>query len=283
MSYFSLSVENYRGEMLQLTGNPSYNVTRIDGLNPPAATINTTAHASFDGSTFNSSRVEKRNIVIELMIEGDAEKNRIALYRYFKTKKSVKVHFKNGRRDVYIEGYVETFEIGFFEMKENAQISIICPRPFFIDEQITSVSFGAVVPLFEFPFSIETPIPFSELDFDTEINVENQGDVETGIVIRFWAMGQMTNPTLYRTDTGQMLKVNVAMELGDVVEVSTISGEKRVTLISGGVETNALNLLDADSSWITLEAGDNTFQTGADTYPENLACTFTYSNLYEGA
>lgn len=283
MSYFSLSVENYRGETLQLTGNPAYQVTRIDGLNPPAAAINTSAHASFDGSTFNSSHVENRNIVIELVIEGDAEKNRIELYRYFKTKKAVKIHFRNGSRDVYTEGYVETFDVGYYEQKENVQVSIICPRPYFIAEQFTSVSFGAVRPLFEFPFSIETPIPFSELDFDSEINVENTGDVETGIVIRFWAMGEMTNPTLYRTDTGQMIKVLVAMELGDVVEVSTISGEKRVTLISDGVETNALNLLDAASSWITLEPGDNTFQTGADTYPENLACTFEYSNLYEGA
>lgn len=282
MGYFSMSIVNSRDEELRLTGNPNYTVTRIDGLNPPNANINTSPHATFDGSTFNSSRVETRNIVIEFAIEGDAEANRIALYRYIKTKKPLTFRFQNGRRSVYIEGYVETFEVGFFDEKQVAQVSLICPRPYFIDDEFAQSTFSSVIALFEFPFSIETPIPFSELDFEAETNVVNGGDVDTGMLIRFWATGNVVNPTLYNTDRGEYLRVNLSMSRGDLIEVNTVSGEKSITLTSSGVTTNALNYLDAGSTWLTLESGDNTFSTGADEHPENLACTLWYSNLYEG-
>lgn len=282
MGYFSLSIVNSRGEELRLTDNPKYTVTRIDGLNPPSANINTSPHATFDGSTFNSSRVESRNIVIQFAIEGDAEANRIALYRFIKTKKPLTFRFRNGRRNVYIEGYVESFEIGFFDEKEIAQVSLICPRPYFIDSEFEQSTFSSVIPLFEFPFSIEVPIPFSELNFDAETNVVNEGDVDTGMLIRFWATGEVVNPTLYNTDKGEFLRINVSMERGDLIEINTVNGEKSITMTSEGETTNALNYLDAGSKWLILESGDNTFSTGADEHPENLACTLWYSNLYEG-
>ena len=53
---FEFSVQNDKGEILELTENPNYNVTQITGLTPAGCTINTAAVAGMDGETFNSAQ-----------------------------------------------------------------------------------------------------------------------------------------------------------------------------------------------------------------------------------
>ena len=92
---YSLKVENNRGNTLELTNNLNYTVYKIEGLNPPQATINRSANTTSDGSKINSVRLENRNIVIYTTIERDVEANRINLYKYFPVKKSIKLYFSN--------------------------------------------------------------------------------------------------------------------------------------------------------------------------------------------
>ena len=128
----SLKIENHKGELLSLTQNPAYTITSVTGLNPAAANINTVDAALLDGATYNSSQVGMRNIVVNFAIENPAETNRIELYQYIKPKKPCTVYVENGSRDVFISGYVETLDIDLFDNKQTAQISIICPQPFFL-------------------------------------------------------------------------------------------------------------------------------------------------------
>ena len=78
---YTFKIENEYGNMLELTHNPNYTITSIEGLNPAKANINTSVVASFDGSRFNSSRLNERNLVINVVIEKDIEQNRINLYK----------------------------------------------------------------------------------------------------------------------------------------------------------------------------------------------------------
>jgi hypothetical protein len=122
---FSLSVKNEYGDVLTLTGNPDYDVLSVSGLNPAPAEINTTPVSGIDGTRYNSARVEQRNIVIRLNINGDIEDRRIELYKYFRVKHTIRIYYKNEHVDVYIDGYVETFENDFFTILQQPQISII--------------------------------------------------------------------------------------------------------------------------------------------------------------
>ena len=64
---FTLIIKNYKGESYELTHNyERYYVKSITGLTPPSAVINTSVSGSYDGSFYNSSRLEQRNIVITL-------------------------------------------------------------------------------------------------------------------------------------------------------------------------------------------------------------------------
>lgn len=280
---YELTIENHKGERLTLTQNPNYSVVNIDGLNPPKADINTSVNANFDGASFKSSRVNSRNIVVDLYIEGNTEANRIALYNYIRVKRAVTVYYKNGRRDVYIRGYVEALVCGLFDKKEKAQISIICPRPYFRDTMGGSVEVSNIEPLFEFPFDIDVDgIEFSRMETDTETVVTNNGDIETGFVATLSAFGAVTNPTLYNTDTGEYLRFILSLDEGDTLTVSTVKGAKTVTLTHDGTTTNAINYMDAGSTWLQLETGDNVLLYTADTLPENATCSIVFDELYEG-
>lgn len=280
--YF-LAIENHKGERFNLTQNPKYSVTSIEGLTPPQANINTAINANFDGSVFRSSRLTDRNIVITLAIEGDAEANRIELYRYIKAKKQCTIYYRNGRRDVSIIGYVESLNVGIFEQKEIAQVSILCPKPYFVDVVNTILDMSAISSGFEFPFSIDSEgIEFSTLAVGTESIVQNLGNVETGAVIVFHATGIASNPVIYNLDTAEFFKVNIDMSAGDLLVISTIKGEKTVTAILSGIEWNYINSMVQGSSWIQFESGANTMLYNADSHPENLECMISFNNLYEG-
>ena len=56
---FKFSVQNDKGEVLELTDSPNYNVVKITGLTPAGCTINTAAVTGMDGEELNSIRLRK--------------------------------------------------------------------------------------------------------------------------------------------------------------------------------------------------------------------------------
>lgn len=281
---YTLVVENEKGQQLELTQSNQYDVVQVTGLNPPVAAINTVNVAGFDGSRFNSSRIEQRNIVITLNIKFPIEENRLRLYEYFKVKRYIKVYYKNEHRDVYVEGYVETFENDLFGMLQQPQISIICPDPFWKSVEPVTVDFSTKIALFEFPFSI----PSEGIEFSRIQNIAttylNIGDVETGAIITFRSTAdQVLNPKFYNRTTSKFFGLDLQLDQGDVVVINTQRGHKSVTLTKRGqVTTNAISHRTVGSSWITFEPGENEISYSADEGESDLVVTVTSVQKYEG-
>jgi len=280
---YTLKVENDRGDTLELTNNRNYTVYKIDGLTPPKATINSSVNTTMDGSSINSVRLENRNIVIYMTVEGDVEANRLNLYKYFPVKKTVKIYFSNDSRDVFIEGAVELIECNPFANKQVAQISIICPKPYFKDVDYLVTTFGDVSSLFQFPFSIsKAGVEISAITTNQRKSIVNIGDIETGVIIKLFATGTVVNPVIYDVLKRTHLKLNFTMLASDTLVINTNVGEKSIGLIRDGVTYNALGNMAQDSSWFVLESGDNVFTYDADSGNSNLQLTFTTAVLYSG-
>lgn len=279
---YKLSVQNKYGQILNLTNNTAYTVESIDGISPPDATINTTKNANSDGSSFNSASVNERQIVITLAINQPAEDNRINLYKFFKSKYPVRIFYQNESRDVYIDGFCQSIPVGFFQKKQKAVITILCPAPFFSSVQSEATNFSNVQALFEFPFTISEPIPFSEIISDMEKTIVNNGDVETGGEIFLKASGPLTNPAIYDTGKNVFFKLILSMAEGDEVYINTRKGQKTVLFTHEGVTTNIIGNLVQGSSWFVFEPGDNLFMITALTNPENLKAYCIIADKYEG-
>lgn len=280
---YELKVRNDKGEVTNLSTSPKYSVYKITGLQPPAVSINSSSNATTDGSSINSVRVGTRNIVIYMTLGGDVEESRLGLYKIFPLKKSITLYFKNGKRDVYIEGRVEVIECDQFTKKQIAQISILCPQPYFKAAEDLVSYFSDISALFSFPFSLAAEgVELSSITRNVRKSIINTGDIESGLIIDLYAVGEVLNPVIYDVFQRTHIKLKFAMIAGDRIVINTNAGAKSITLIRGGVESNIMGYMLPDSAWLTLGAGDNVFTYDADNGKGSLQLTFTASILYGG-
>lgn len=279
---YTLIAQNKYGQQIELTHNEAYVIESIEGIDPPEAVINVVKNANADGSVFNSAYVNERQIIITLAINGPAEDNRINLYKYFKNKYPTRLYYKNGARDVYIDGYCKNIQISFFNLKQIAQIIIICPDPFFKNSDNELINFSSIDPLFEFPFEIEEPIAFSEILAEVQKNIINKGDVDAGMKLVINITGSVTNPIIYNSETNQYFKLNASFISGDEIVIDTEFMKKSATLTRNGAITSLVNVIQSGSTWMQLLPGDNLLTMSADSGSEYLSAYILVADLYEG-
>lgn len=264
---YSLTVENQIGNVLTLTQKENtYQIQQIEGLSPPNATINTTDIVGMDGGMFNSSKLEMREIVLYIKINGNAEKNRINLYTFFSPKMSVKLSYRNGERNVFIMGFVSSFVCDLFAEGEIAQISVLCPYPYWKDAQEIVDDISNVLGLFMFPFFINEnePIPFSEYTENRESVVYNYSLTETGLIIRAQFTGSVNSLEIRNTLTGEDFTINYPFIADDVLTINTNKGQKSVNLTRSGDSENVFPYIAQGSVFLQLHAGANPFMFAAD-------------------
>lgn len=110
--------------------------------------------------------------------------------------------------------------------------------------------------------------------------LENDGDYDTPVTIV--VSGPCTNPIVSNTTTGKAIKVNLTLIAGETLTIATAFGLKSITKTSGGVDTNAMQYLDAtDRDFFWLERGTNTI-TVADTSANVVVATVSWYNRYLG-
>lgn len=277
-----VKLENKYGEVLDLTNTTNYAV-KVTGLTPPAATINTTKVPTKDGVVFNSSSMDSRNIVLTIKPLQNIEHSRINLYKFIKSKQYIKLYFKNGIRDVYIDGYVEAVEGDLYENPQQLQVSIICPDPFFKDNKDMIVDFSNVTNAFEFPFTpIEEGVQISTLTIFEETNINNPSDDDCGAIFTLHANELVLEPIIYNRTTNEQFIIRYEMKDGDEIILNTKRGEKSLMLISEGVQTNIINCVGKGSKWLTLLSGDNVIAYTCAHGAEVLNISVTLNPIYEG-
>lgn len=274
-------------------------IKSMDGLGPTKANINTTDIATNDGSIFNSSRLDKRNITLNLeFFQTDTESIediRQKTYKYFPINQRVYITVETDNHTLETEGYIETNEPYIFSKNEGTNISIICPDPFFYSKNIVETVFSGVEPLFEFPFSNEsltTPLlEFGAIQNKTEQVIVYEGDGKVGISIYIHALGSVSNIKIANVKTREIMILNTdklatltgsSIKAGDNIVINTQKGNKNVTLIRDGVRTNILNCIEKGSQWFTLVKGDNIFAYTTDSGSSNLQFYITNKVAYDG-
>lgn len=285
---YTAKLENSRGNIITLTGNEAeYQVISIKGLNPPSAHLNTSTVSGMDGAMFNSSRLNTRNIVITMKINGDVEANRQKLETFCPTKERVRFYFSNNNRNVYVDGYVNSVECDLFTNDEMMQISIICPQPYFLDTSNTKVNGSSISSCFVFPFSIDVgyPIPISEIVMNNSIMLHNDSVNEIGMIIDIDVEADVNSILIRNTDTGESFTLSYDFEEGDHIAINTLKGQKSIILTRNGVRSNIFTAMQIGSVFFQLAAGDNYFSyivDGDASNNTNVDIIFTFYKMYRG-
>lgn len=130
-------------------------------------------------------------------------------------------------------------------------ISLTAHNPYWFDdensEEVTSWIGGCKFK-FKLPFKLKTR-------GDKTKNIYNDGDVETPLEIIF--KGPAVNPSIINLTTNEFIKVNRTLGSDDTLYITTDFNNKKVEIESNGVRTNAFNYIDLDSTFFSLDIGDN--------------------------
>ena len=308
----SITVINQLGDSVTLSLSEPWDtgliITGIDGLGPPKANISSTDLAMGDGAVFNSSRIEKRNIVFHfrltevmgedgISVEKSIEDVRIDTYRYFQLKQKHRLIFETDTRFVEIEGYVESNEPDIFNKEETANVSIICPNPFFFAKSATCILNG-VNEAFEFPFSNESLtedlLVMGEYSENVGEGIPYHGDVDSGVVMTIAAHGpcsgirvvNMLSKERFVIDTSKIGQIfgdgNNDVIAGDVLTFSSMPGAKTARLRRNSKEVTILPTISRTGQWLHLVNGNNVFYYRCESGESNIQIEIVGYLLFAG-
>lgn len=285
----AMTITNSRGDSITF----GHHFRLIDDFELSGLTANVNYSGSTsDGSNYQNTRLENREFDIPFFIFKSIvdswwiEEQRNLAYKVFNPKANpmrIDIATKNNQ-EYYINANLEgapTFPIGFENNNLSWQRGLLqfsANDPYFYRKEEEKVDIALWNGSFEFPLELtDSGIEVGYRSPSLIVNVLNEGQETTGMLIRFKALGTLTNPSLVNVNTLETLKINTTMQSGDIIEVSTYKRKKKVTLNQNGVKTNIFNLLDLNSTFLRLDIGDNLFRYNADDGIDNLEVSITFT------
>ena len=261
-----------------------------DGLYGYEADVNTADSTMLDGATYLGSIMKKRNIVLDVSDRDEHWTHRMMLYNVFRKGQKGTLIYYDKTVPRQIGYYVESIDPGGEGHARSTTISLICPDPYFYATGDTNVAIGIFIPEFEFPFeSVSgTGLEFGAQEeaksaiVDLGMEGENLSAVDgIGMTITIVANNSVTNPRITYTrgtSESRIAFTDLTMSAGDVLTITTGTGNKRVRL--NGV--NIINKMTDDSEFIQLRKGTNVISFAADVGAEYATMTATYRMKYGG-
>ena len=266
-------------------------LTDADGLYESKNTVYVSENSMIDGATYQGSVAKYRDIELTLTDIGDYVANRNALNRLFKEKsKGTLIFWEADASPRKIDYYVEKFNSSGEDPFREHEISLICPDPFFYDVDASTEEMASWVSVFTFPFtSPSTGFVFGYKDNSRIQTIQNDiAEDNIGITIIMSCLGAVTNPSITHIETNSSLHIGhddkpFNMVAGDIVTITTATGNKHVTLTRNGETSEINHYLTEDSVFIQLMRGSNSFGFGADSGANNLTITLEYTYKYARA
>lgn len=256
-------------------------IRNIEGLGPVKAEVSATPFATGRGELYQGVSTGKRNIVLTLglnpnWIDQTMSSLRQILYRYFMPERWSKLLFFSDELPVaQIGGVVESFEPNIFSQDPEIQISILCPKPDFIDVDTTLLS-GTTRGSFGIP---EGSPPGAVIDYI--------GTVPTGFDLRIHTVsGSYSGGVYVNNEIGgevqEFYLENVTISSGMYLQLNTVRSTRHIysVVVAGNVEYDILAKMGKESDWPEFSPGENGFTVMTD--DSGLIWELAYFNRFGG-
>lgn len=255
------------GNEIDLFDNSFVQLISADGLTGVSSSIAASTTPSMDGDKANNIQTAPRGIVLDLYVKKpvSVEAAKRFILRTIKPKQRGRLQMIQDDRKIEIAGIVETIDMPRFSESVTMQVTLYCSQPYWTDVENMVVQLARVLDLHYFPLDVGglafpvAGIPFGEYDLNMTRTYTNDGDADCGMIISIVALGEVQNPTIYKSD-GSYIGVNDSMEVGDEIIINTVRGEKSIT--KNGA--NILSKIKAGSTFLQMDTGDNEFTINSD-------------------
>ena len=292
------------GKTLKMGPGEDIDIKLVTGLESSELDISTSDNALVDGASVDGKKIKPRPIHIEASFRSNKNnpENRAKVIQFFNPKYTGKALITNMGVSRSIEYELEGWTFATIRNMDNKLgilVDLLCPDPYMLNVDNFGKNMANISALFAFPWRmLSTRMTSGKLDYPDkargmllggmtmgyrtlyrEVVLANDGDVPTGVQIQFVATrGPVTNPKITNTGTGQYMRVNVAMQQGDILLIDTNDRHQVITL--NGV--NYYQHIDRKSEPFKLAVGDNYLEYDADENYTNLDVNLFYTPKYLG-
>lgn len=266
-------------------------LTDVVGIYGADAKVVTSENTMIDGSTYQSSTMKLRNIVLTLRDRptDDHRKMREQLYSLFKFKSPGTLRITENGVQRQIGYYVENIHADSIKRSRVYTVSLLCPSPFFEDIADTRVEMGGWTGGFTFRhiFTEEGETFGDRITSMLETIVNTSASENIGLRIVIDAIGEVMNPVITHVESGDFIQIGTennpfTMQRGDRLTITTGTANKHVLLTHSGQTEEINQRMTGDSEFLQLKRGNNTFGYNAVSGAGNLIVTIFYRFLYEG-
>ncbi len=286
----TLTYKNERSETLVFSHASVFCPQEVTGLTDVRSTLYTIHSMGQDGDSYVASRIEGREIDLSGSIrERDPVKARDLrrkLARVLNPKLSGTLTYQYGDFIRVIDCHAVSSPVVAKKLQDiyhRFSLTLSCLEPFWREASERRTDVAAWLGALEFP--VRLPAAGMSVGYrqpSVIVNVYNGGDVESGIRAEMSAVDTVVNPKILNVATDEFIRFKLTLSVGDTLAVSTGYADKWATYTHDGVEDDALQYLDIDSTFLVLEPGDNLIKYEADAGVDNLEIVVYHSNRYLG-
>lgn len=271
-----------------LSDDNDWLITELSGIDSPDIETFTETEAVTDGSIVTGTHVTGRSIRIKANVKNRSLNDvlRRQAIRFFNEKRKFTLYVTYMGVTRWIEAIIDGMSIPSKNVyqQQTLDITFFCAKPFFKSVDDFGKNIAAITPMFAFPYITTyeeekpyVPVVSAYFNYARNVNIENDGDVETFMQVIMRMQGAVTNPMITKDET-KFVKILGNYGAGDVINIDmvnldvTVNGEK------------ALHKLDKSSSFTdcAITPGANTVGFDADDGKDYMEVTVYYNKLYMG-
>lgn len=292
LQYLLLTFTNGSNTLSMGTGC-DIKIISVKGFEAADYTNHTESNATEDGETLTGKKVGRRLLEVKFGVDTDPNETvliRRELIRFFNPKNVTKLSANYCYSQAKIECEIDEFDFDdqdTFWSTLIGTVTLLCPYPYWESLDNFGKNIAANMPAWGWPLVFaqekqehhELGKIFSYREFTKIVTLDNDGDVDTGITIEFTAKtGAVKNPIITKVSTGEYIKVNVDMAMGDVLTINTNPGQKKITLNGATISKQ----IDKLSTYFSINVGENQVQYDADENYINLEVRLYYTRKMLG-
>lgn len=288
---YTITVTNEANQTLVLKGaNPdNYGLTEVEGVEATEYKQNINTNGNLPGGSLSSTKVMPRTIDLSFTILRNAneQSNRLYFEKFFNPYENLTLTVSRlnvSRRIVCRVDGRPRIEQAWLQAHQTCSVSLVALQPFFMDTTDFGRDLATTTGMFAPPFlmNADSGQVMGILQSANIATLKNDGDLDVGFVVRFVAIDNVENVTIYNARTGDYVTVMDTMSQGNVITISTMDGNKTVSKRVGAITTNIINKIDRSSTFFKIGVGTNLIGYTADTGETALHVWVDYTPLYYG-
>lgn len=280
----NIECENGYGVRYSLSewGTGLWGQSAVAGLRA-SAEINASTIAGIPGATLVSTRAPERMVSIPLTLENWEAKQK--LYNLFRPEEAITLYYTENGQTWKAEGITEKInDFAVNQFPVDVVIDLYFPNAFFVTENPVKDYISRIVPNWEFPMELPWN-PTFVLSYVTPsliADLINKGQVETGVLFRIHANGNVENPKITDINTYQEMWVEVSMKAGDEITIQTEMPPQVLLKLAGEKPLDYINYWNGDFLTLRPYPAKNELRYSADAGERNMEITVEYYPKYRG-